>query len=342
LLGCTVAFKQNGDMLNGGVIGFGNMGRQLTRYINENRRLEARIVAASNRSQPGLDIASSEFGLWVTRDVEDLLARGLDFVVVASTSYAHPAQVVKAAEAGCHIFCEKPIALSLAEADRMIEAAEKADVVTVVNYIMRYNPGYLKIKELVELGELGELLEVSHAKTRGYGLYAAGARHRAVIEPEESGGWTVHHACHDVDFLYWLAGPIRSAYALFQSTAGRKDSEEIVLALVEFASGAIGSVADSVCGIRNHYTRIIGSQASLVMTGENEQTVCRLQREGKAEPELLAVRDQKRPGGGLDHFFDCIREGKKNPNSLASARHSLAAALAMRESARTRKPVPVA
>ncbi len=134
----------------------------------------------------------------------------------------------------------------------------------------------------------------------------------------------------------------RSAYALFQSTSARKDSEEIVLALVEFDSGAIGSVADSVCGIRNHYTRIIGSKASLVMTGENEQTVCRLQREGKAEPELLAVRDQKRPGGGLDHFFDCIREGKKSPNSLAGARHSLAAALAMRESARTKKPVPVA
>jgi predicted dehydrogenase len=328
-------------MLKGGVIGFGNMGQYMTRYINETERLRARVVAACNRGRRGLEVAKTEFGLWVTQDVNELLEQELDFVLVTSTSYAHSDQVVKAARAGFHIFCEKPIALSLEEADRMIEAADRADVVTVVNYIMRYNQGYLRIKELVDQGSLGEVLAVTHSKTRGYGLYGAGARHRAIVEPEESGGWTVHHACHDIDFLYWIAGPIRRTYALLQSTAPRGDSEEIVLAMVEFESGAIGSIADAVCAIRDHYTRIVGSKASLVMTGEDEQTVCRLHREGEAAPQLLPIRDAKRPGGGIDHFFECVHEGRKSPNSLASARHSLAAALAMKESARTGKPVRV-
>jgi predicted dehydrogenase len=328
-------------MLQGGVIGFGNMGQKLTRYINESERLDARIVAVCNRGKPKLDVARNEFGLWATHDPDDLLSRNLDFVLILSTSYAHASQVVKASEAGCHIFCEKPIALSLEDADHMIEASEKADVVTVVNYIMRYNEGYIKIKELIDRGELGEVLSVTHSKMRCYGLYAAGARHRAIVEPEESGGWIVHHACHDIDFLYWLLGPIRTVYALTQSTVPHKRSEEVVLGMVVFENGAIGSIGDSVCGIRDHYTRIIGSKASLAMTGENEQTVFRLHREGVAKPELLPFRDAKRPGGGLDHFFECIRQDRRSPNSLRSARHSLAAALAMKESARTGKPVTV-
>ena len=147
--------------------------------------------------------------------------------------------------------------------------------------------------------------------------------------------------CHDIDFLTWLLGPIRTVYALTRSTADVQESEEIVLGTVQFENGAIGSIADSVCGIRDHYTRIIGSKASLVMTGEGEDTVCRLQREGGAKPDLLPVEDSKRPGGGLDHFFACIREGRSSPHSLRSARHSLAVALAMRESAGSGTPVNI-
>ncbi len=279
--------------------------------------------------------------MWVTHDPDELIARNLDFVLVLSTSYAHTPQVTKAAEAGCHIFCEKPIALSLEDADRMIEAAEKTEVVNVVNYVMRYNEGYIKIKELVDAGELGEVLSVTHSKMRCYGLYAGGARHRAIVEPQESGGWIVHHACHDIDFLYWLLGPIRTVYALSQSTVPHTKSEEVVLGMVIFENGAIGSIGDSACGIRDHYTRIIGSKASLVMTGENEKTVFRLHREGAEGPELLPFRDAKRPGGGIDHFFECIRQNRSSPHSLRSARHSLSVALAMKESARTGEPVDV-
>jgi predicted dehydrogenase len=328
-------------MLKGGVIGFGNMGQKLTGYINGMPELGARVVAACNRGSANLERAKSDFGLWATRDIDALLERGLDFVLVLSTSYAHADQVVKAARAGCHIFCEKPIALNLEDADRMISAVEQAGLVSVVNYGMRFNEAYLKIKQLVAAGEFGEVLAVTHAKMRGFGLYAAGARHRAVMEPGESGGWTVHHACHDLDFLAWLLGPIQSVHALTQSTAAVPGSEEIVLGTVLFSNGAIGSIADSVCGIRNHYTLIIGTKASLVMTGEGADTHCRLQREGMPEPKLLPFQDSKRPGEGLDHFFECIRSGTASPHSLRSARHSLAAALAMRESARRGEPVRI-
>jgi len=328
-------------ILKGGVVGFGNIGQNLTTYINQQRGDVARIVAACNRGKANLDLARESYGLAVTHEVEELVRMDLDFVLVVSTSYAHADQVMAAARAGRHVFCEKPIALNLPDADRMIEAVESAGVINVVNYSMRYIDGYLRIRDLVQAGDLGRLLSICHFKTRGYGLYGSGARHRAVVEPEESGGWTVHHACHSIDFFYWLNGPMTRVYAGTRTTVPDKDSEEVILGQVAFANGTIGVIGDSVCCIRDHYTQVVGTRGSLVMSGEHDRTVLRLHREGEPEEEAIPARDSKRPGGGIDHFLECILKGEPSPNSLRSARHSLEVALAMQESARTGQVVAV-
>jgi predicted dehydrogenase len=177
--------------------------------------------------------------------------------------------------------------------------------------------------------------------TRGYGLYSAGARHWAVLNPEQSGGWTVHHACHSIDFLYWINGPIATAYCTTQTTTPDQRSEEVLLGNLTFADGVMGMVGDSTCCIREHHTGIIGSKGSLLMSGEHEKTVMRLHLEGEQEERLIPAIDSKRPGGGIDHFLECIRQGRQSPNSLRDARHSLAVALAMQESARTGNVVAI-
>lgn len=72
-----------------------------------------------------------------------------------------------------------------------------------------------------------------------------------------------------------------TVYAATQTTVPDKNSEEVVLGSVIFENGAIGVIGDSVCCIRDHYTQIIGSRASLVMSGEHDQTVLRFHREGE-------------------------------------------------------------
>jgi predicted dehydrogenase len=331
-------------LLKGAVIGFGNIGQNLTTYINQHKQDEAQIVAACDIGDSQLALAETAYGLRVTRDVHELVNMDIDFVLVTSTNAAHADQVVLAAEADRHVFCEKPIALTLADADRMIAAVETAGVVNVVNYSMRYIDAYLKIKDLIDSGQMGQLLSICHFKTRAFGLYGAGARHPAVVDPEASGGWTVHHACHDIDFLYWINGPISTVYAATQSTTPGtpdKESEEVILGNFVFENGAIGLIGDSVCCIRDHYTQIIGTAASLVMSGEHDQTVLRFHREGERDAETIPARDSKRPGGGVDHFLECIRKGELSPNSLRSARHSLAVALALQDSARSGQPTAI-
>jgi len=327
-------------LLRGGVVGFGNVGQNLTQHINHNKSEQAQIVAACDLSQANIERAQQN-GMAATDDMRELTGMDLDFVLITSTSYAHAEQVVLAAEAGMHVFCEKPIALTLHDANRAVAAVESAGVVNVVNYSMRYIDACLKIKRLIDSNQMGRILSISHYKTRAFGLYGAGARHPAVINADTSGGWTVHHACHDIDFLYWLNGPIKQVHAMVQTTTSGPDSEEVILGNMVFDNGAIGHVGDSVCCIRNHYTLIVGTKASLVMTGEHDETVLQFHREGHREVEIIPARDTKRPGGGIDHFLECIHENKPSPNALRSAYHSLEVALAMQESARTGQVVQI-
>lgn len=327
--------------LRGGIFGFGNIGQNVTQFINGGQHPAAQIVAICDVDEAQLQLARQQYGLRATSDVQELVHMDLDYVVVASPNAVHAEQVRAAAGAGKHIFCEKPVALTLEDTDRMIDAVAQAGVISVVNYSMRYIDGYLKCKALVDDGTLGDILSVWHLMTRGYGLYSSGARHWAVTQPERSGGWTVHHACHSIDFLHWVNGPMTRAYCTTQSTLPDKRSEEFLIGNLTFANGAVGMVGDSTCILREHHTGIVGSKGSLLMSGEHAQTVLRLHLEGeRAERQLPAV-DTKRPGGGLDHFFECIRRNEQSPNDLVTARHSLAVALAMQESARTGEVVRV-
>src|SRR5690349_1213208 len=113
--------------LRGGVIGFGNAGRSLTRFLREHRPEAAGIVGAFD-PEPQARVAMREAGLQAAETLDDLFALKLDFVIIASISSVHAPQIERAAAAGCHIFCEKPIALTLADADRAIAAAESVGV----------------------------------------------------------------------------------------------------------------------------------------------------------------------------------------------------------------------
>jgi myo-inositol 2-dehydrogenase/D-chiro-inositol 1-dehydrogenase len=325
--------------LTGVIAGFGNIGRAVTRFLREHRPAAARIVGICDPIPVARDAAVRDFGLAATADFDELLRLRPDFVVIASTSAAHAEQVIRAARAGCHIFCEKPVALSLDEADRAIAAAETARVVNQVNYSLRYIEAYRTLHTWIREGRFGRLLALTHVRTRGFGLHAAGARHPAVIAPEKSGGWTVHHACHGLDLLYWLNGPFTSVYGRTASTVPGATTEEVVEGTLTFANGAIGHIVDSVCGIRDHYTLIVGEAGSAVLTGEREHTRLRFQAEGAPAEELVPVRDIKDPGAAFDAFFACIRGGQASPHSLREARASLAAALALQESARTGRAI---
>src|SRR5512140_2111435 len=99
-------------MLKGGVFGFGDVGQEMTRAINLRKwhGQDVRIVAAANRGPEKREIAKKEYNLAAYDNVDDLIAHGLDFMLIVSTSHAHHDAAVKCAKAGIPYLIEKPIA----------------------------------------------------------------------------------------------------------------------------------------------------------------------------------------------------------------------------------------
>ncbi len=325
-------------MLTGGIIGFGVAGQELTHYLNKGNNPRARIVAACDRSQPRLDLAAAEFGLRVTRDVQELCGWGLDFVMVTSSNSAHREHVLAAAARGLPIFCEKPVAVLLPDALAMVEAVEKAGVVNTVNYSLRYTTQADQIQSLLQRGAFGEILSISYERCRPNGLHASGARHWATERPEESGGWIVHHCCHQLDFLYFLFGPFREVYCTTRTTVPGGNTEELVFATGRLRSGAMFHVGDSLARLPYEHLVITGSRGSFASQLAHPYHFDRFREEHVAQDEVMSfecgwMRMRDRPMRSVEHFFDCL-EGRATPvATLRSSIESLRVAHAMLASA---------
>jgi len=334
-------------MFKGGVFGFGGVGQSMTRRINRAKEFgdEFRIVAVCNRGKEKRDLAESEYGLAAYDNIDDLIAHGLDFMLILSTSHVHRDAAVKCAEAGIPYLIEKPIALTVADARDIVEATETAGVINGVNYSMRYRPIYIKMKDMVEQGELGDVMSVWARSFRGHGFYGSGKRHRAVAEPNESGGWIVHHMCHIIDFVIWIAGQVDEVYTVTKSTAPVElDSEEIVYATLKFASGAVGMVSDITGFPRDHSAGVVGTVGGVTEFLDGPKPLIKLFRETDREfgpPHIVDPEDSVQPDNGLKQFLRCLKAGTETNVPVREAYYSLKVAHAMRLSAHEGKPVKV-
>lgn len=318
-------------MLKGAVLGFGGVGQELSRQIN--CRDDARIVVVCDRDTATLETAQ-QLGLAATDDPAEAVAFDVDFVLVTSSNAAHCQHVLLAATAGKPIFCEKPLALNLKDAVAMADAVNAAGVLNVVNYTMRYMPAYRRLKDMIEAGDFGRVLSAWSFRQRGAGLYCAGARHNAIIHPAESGGWTVHHACHNLDMLYWWLGPMTKVYAAMNTTAPPAPiySEEVLFGIVHFASGATGMVGDSVGIMRDQHSGIVGTEASAILTGEGDQVRIIFRSERTGAEQVLHPPPTNFSTNGVAHFLDCLIYGSASQCSFTDAIPSLTAALGMQKS----------
>jgi predicted dehydrogenase len=327
-------------MLKAGIIGFGGVGRGMARILKE--RDMAQVVGACDICEEAL-AAAREQGLKATKSARELCAWDVDFVCVTSTNDAHHDHVMAAAEAGRHVLCEKPPALSLAQLDEMIEATERRKLITAVNYIRRLEPSHVKMKQMADSGELGRLLSVTCFVARGWGLAMHGRPHPAVAHPEISGGWLVHHACHQIDYLCWLLGPAKTAYCRSRTTVREGDSPEVVWGMLQHESGALGVVGDTVGAFRQGMVLIIGTKATVQMMRTPTGDVMTMRREtGEEFPyteDVLGFGMGRHHEGTLREFTACVREGRPFPHDLRSTRTSFIAIRALEESRRTGKVV---
>jgi len=320
-------------MIQIGIIGFGNMGQTMARVFDG---IEGVRVAGVAEVAPANTRAAEERGILCYADWRQLLEQPLDGVYIATPNALHRQNVLAAAARGLPIYCEKPIAISLDDADEMVRATEAAGVPTLVNFIYRFTDAYEKLRAYYASGRLGTLLACWFRTFRGYGFYAAGVRHPAVVHPELSGGWVVHHAIHAVDWLISIGGPVSSVSARTFRSAGDAPSPEGIFGLLNFASGAIAQVSDSVVALREHQAGIVGSAGTVTYDHSGMVRFCAETGQAEHGEEALAPASETEYLLPAARHFVAVVRGEEVPRAtLRDGRYALQVVHALLEADRT-------
>lgn len=265
----------------------------------------------------------------------------LDAVFICLPPFAHSNEVEVAAEKGIHVYIEKPIALSMDLAHRMVKAVEKYGIKSQVGYQLRFSFAGERTKQLVESGELGRIGLVT-------GLYwCRFIRTDWWIDRSKSGGQIVEQSTHLYDLLRWFCGDVSTVYAemdrlFYRDVAGMtiEDTSGVVL---RFKSGAIGVVSSTIGAVPDQWWvkwSIVGSDATLEAEGADGVRIYRSvrkplivedYREHGRDPMVLAERD----------FIEAILYDRETRVPISEGAKTLRVTLAAVESADKRAPVLV-
>jgi len=198
------------------------------------------LVAVADVVQARAEAAGAANGVPAFASLAEMMAAvDCDIVTVATPSGLHPVHGIEAARAGKHVVSEKPMAISLAGADSLIDACSDAGVRLFVVKQNRLNPAIQLVKRAVEKGRFGRIhsanCTVRWARPQGYYDQAPWRGTWAM-----DGGAFMNQASHYVDLIQWLAGPVGSVAAMTATQERKIEAEDSGAAVLRFQNGAIG------------------------------------------------------------------------------------------------------
>ena len=247
------------------VIGCANFGKAHLEALSTITEIE--VVALCDIHIELCEKRNEEFKLGAnmyTDHNEMLKNEKLDVVVVATADKAHKQATVDALRAGCHVMCEKPMALFVEECEEMIKTADETGKLLMVGQVCRYAPGFVKAKSLVEQGVIGDLYFVESEYAHDYFGREGVDNWRADKDREP----IIGGACHAIDLLRWIAGdPIEtSAYSNHKMLTDWPVNDTTV-AIMKFPNDVIGKVFTSI-GCKRDYTMrtvLYGTKGTIIV-----------------------------------------------------------------------------
>ncbi len=226
-----------------GLIGAGDISRK--RVAPALRDLEGIEFVSVSRSKADLaESFAKEFGApkWFADWREQITDDEIDAVYLATPVYVHAEQTIAAAEAGKHVLCEKPMALSVKDCDKMIAAAQANNVELGIAYYRRFYPAVVRVKEIIASGEIGR---VSFAQINAFEYFDPAPDHprRWFVEKEKSGGGPmIDFGCHRIEIFANLFGKVRRLESIVSNDAFGRGVEDTASAIFQFESGVCSSL----------------------------------------------------------------------------------------------------
>ena len=291
----------------------------------------------------------------------ELLAQDVQAVYIATPPNVHCRQTVQAAQAGKHVLCEKPIAVSVDEVDQMEAACAKAGVKFMLAWCMRHNVYHKKMRELVQAGALGKMVMGRAQLTCWYPPIPGAWRQDIAIG---HGGAMIDMGTHCLDLLEWImASPIVEVTGftdllVHQYATRVEDTSTILVRLRNGAHGIVDNYFNIPDAAAQNALELFGTKGSIIARGTISQepgghmfSILQAQETGYDASQARGTEPSRQEyrlegigiyGQMVTLFNDCILQDRQPPASLAEGRHSVRVVDAIYRAARERRVVEVA
>jgi UDP-N-acetyl-2-amino-2-deoxyglucuronate dehydrogenase len=231
---------EKSEVLKFAIVGCGSIAQRHAEHINN----KAKLVAVCDIVHAKADALANEYGAIAFYGIEEMLGAdiNIDVVAICTPNGLHAIHSIQALQAGMHVICEKPMAISSADCGKMIQAAEQANKRLFAIKQNRYNPPVAAVKKIIDEGRLGKIqsIQLSCFWNRNEAYYTNSWKGTQALD----GGTLFTQFSHFIDLLYWMLGDIVDVKAITNNFAhqGIIEFEDAGVIILRFANGAIGTV----------------------------------------------------------------------------------------------------
>ena len=303
---------------------------------------EVKIVGTADPIVERAQVMADDFGGQAYGDHQIMLKEGdLDAVWVCSPCWLHADQTVDCLSAGAHVMCEKPMALSVEDCDRMIDAANTHGVKLMIDQTTRFVANLVEMQRIYQSGECGDLVR-SWSIRESYHQIKNKANWR--LDFDKSGGIVFEWEVHEIDFVRSIGGRVSEVYA--HTAFSRPEAPgflDYFTAVLTFAHGGYGNLEASQSEHLGMSSRgFSGTEGSAVAVGRDQ---IRVQTIDDDEARIVEVKEQASKGSNryLSNrpFIEAILNDRPSPVSGEDAKHNIEIGCAIVESGKSGKVVTI-
>jgi myo-inositol 2-dehydrogenase/D-chiro-inositol 1-dehydrogenase len=331
------------NTLNIGVIGAGRIGRVHSEHL-ATRIPGVRLAAIADVNLPAAESLAGQFHATPHQDYRRILDDPtLQAVAICSATDTHARFIVEAAQAGKHIFCEKPIDYDLQKIDAALAAAERAGVKLMIGFNRRFDPNFRKVRELVGEGKVGNvhLLRITSRDPAP----------PPVEYVRVSGGMFLDMTIHDFDMACYLTGSevvevFAAGGVLIDPAIGAAGDIDTALVTLKFANGAMGAIDNSRQAVYGYDQRVeVFGSAGMVSVSNNtpdRHVLSDAQGVHAALPLYFFMQRYTESFiAEMTEFVQCLQKDTAPPVTGRDGRRPVVIGLAAQKSLRENRPVRV-
>ncbi len=319
------------------IIGAGRVARAHLRAVQATPG--TRLVAIADTDLARAQALAAECGALAVPDYRDLLRRDdVQIVMIGLPHFLHAPVTIEACQAGKHVFLEKPMALSVAECDAMIAAAERAGVRLFVAHTQRFFASTIRARDLVVCGRIGQVVAATDTWYKPFGLES---RPAWFLDRRLGGGMWLMNGSHMVDRVGWvLDSRVRAVRAWIGNKIFGLAADDTAVAFLELASGVPVTLVHAGYrqGVERCAVEILGTEGML--TFDSYSNLLAVSEDGQYRP--IPVERHDPFARELQAFVESLRTGGPLPVPVEWARHIVEVLCACEESSRCGREVVLA